>query len=288
MANNFVLLLPNKHITDIYYHLKKVISKIQRTASSIGFLNQCVYYNVTQTFAKVRVYFSTVRDKHHVGKKIIKKQLSDHHSNLKCLTSKHFELSRNLLQLVSKVIFRTLLRNISNSLRISNIQQLKTKNKKIRKLKPKRPHILYQVPIINLSDYDTDSSCLKYDLHHSFIDKNRFIRRDFVVELEPLAGSVGEFVSPEVKEEFHQFRRNTTHTLANNVYHTKDDTYKKIKSLRDNKKIVILSGDKDSGIVIMNKIEQGKYEGTGDNILKELESFMSFLYRHFKYTPFYK
>ena len=129
---------------------------------------------------------------------------------------------------------------------------------------------------------------MKYGLHHSFINENRYIKRDLGVELESLDANVDEFVSPEVKEEFHQFRRNTTYTLANNVYHTKDDTHKKIKSLRDNKKIVILSGDKDSGIVIMNKIEQGKYEGTGDNILKELESFMSFLYRHFKYTPFYK
>ena len=62
-------------------------------------------------------------------------------------------------------------------------------------------------------------------------------------------------------------------------YHTKDDTYNKIKSLRDNKNIVILSGDKDSSIVIMNKIgcdkkveeminegiEQGKYEETEGN-----------------------
>ena len=64
----------------------------------------------------------------------------------------------------------------------------------------------------------------------------------------------------------------------------------------------MLSGDKDSTIVIMNKkdynkkveeminegIEQGKYEETEDNILKELESFQSFLYRHFKEAPCYK
>ena len=143
---------------------------------------------------------------------------------------------------------------------------------------------------------------MKYGLHNSFIDKNRFIKRDLGVELESLAASVDEFVSPEVKEEFHQFLRNTTYTLTNNVYHTKDDTYNKTKSLRDNKNIVILSGDKDSSIVIMNKIdydkkveqminegiEQGKYEETEDNILKELESFQSFLYRHFKDTPYYK
>ena len=123
-------------------------------------------------------------------KKIIKKQLSDHHNNLQCLRIKHLELSNNLLQLVPKVVFRILLRNISNSLRMSNIQQLKTKNKKIHKLKPKEQHIPYQVPIINLTDYDIDSSCLKYGLHHSFIDKNRFIKRDLGVELESLAASV--------------------------------------------------------------------------------------------------
>ena len=54
MTNNFVSLLPNKHIADIYYQLKKVTLKIQRTASSIGFSNQCVYYNGMPTFAKVR------------------------------------------------------------------------------------------------------------------------------------------------------------------------------------------------------------------------------------------
>ena len=131
ISQRHISLLPNKHIADTYRHLKKVTLKIQRTASSLGFLNQCVYYNVTPTFAKVRGSFATIRDKEHVEKKI-KKQLSDHHSNLKCLRIKHLELPSNLLRLVSKVIFRILLRNIGNSLRMSNIHQLTTKNKKIR------------------------------------------------------------------------------------------------------------------------------------------------------------
>ena len=82
---------------------------------------------------------------------------------------------------------------------MSNIPQLKTKNKKIRKLKPKEQHIPYQTPTINNSDYDNDSACLKYGLHHSFIDKNRFIKRDLCVEVVSLAANVDEFVSPKVK-----------------------------------------------------------------------------------------
>ena len=94
------------------------------------------------------------------------------------------------------------------------------------------------------------------------------------------------FVPPEGKEEFHQFLRNTTYKLSNNVYRTRDTMYHKTKFIRDNKDIVILSGDKDSSIVIMNRkdynkkiddmindgMQQGKYKET-DNILKELESF---------------
>ena len=92
----------------------------------------------------------------------------------------------------------------------------------------------------------------------------------------------------------------TTKLFVAFFYHTKDGTYNKTKSLRDNKNIVILSGEKDSSIVIMNKkdynenveeminggIEQGKYEETEDNILKE--SFQSFLYRPFKDALYYK
>ena len=110
---------------------------------------------------------------------------------------------------------------------MSNMQQLKTKNKNIHKLKLKEQHISYQVPTIKLSDYDIVSSCLKWDLHHSVIDKNRFIKRDLGVELESLAANVDEF---ERKEKFHQFLRNTTYKLTNNVYHTKDDTIKPSQS----------------------------------------------------------
>ena len=59
--------------------------------------------------------FATITDIQQVKKKIIKWQLTNHHNNLQCLRIKHLELARNLLQLVSKVLFRVLLRNISNS-----------------------------------------------------------------------------------------------------------------------------------------------------------------------------
>ena len=76
--------------------------------------------------------------------------------------------------------------------------------------------------IINLSDFEIDITSIKYGLYHSSIDNNNFIKCDLGVELESVALSVDTFVSQECEEEFHQFLRNTSYKLSNNVYRTKD------------------------------------------------------------------
>ena len=55
------------------------------------------------------------------------------------------------------------------------------------------------MPIISLSDFESDTTCLKYGLHNSLIDKNKFIKRDLGVELKSLASSVDTFVPQECK-----------------------------------------------------------------------------------------
>ena len=57
---------------------------------------------------------------------------------------------------------------------------------------PKHANKTSQVPVKNLSDYDIDMSSLKYGLHHSFINKNKFMKRDLAVEFESLATTVDE------------------------------------------------------------------------------------------------
>ena len=118
------------------------------------------------------------------------------------------------------------------------------------------------------------------------IDKNKFIKRDLAVEFK----------------EFHEFLRHATDLLSQNIYHTKDNTFKETHKIRNNNNVVILPGDKDSSVIIVNRsdytkkvesmlqqgISEGKYVKTEDNILKELKSFQSFIYRHFKKLTFYK
>ena len=141
---------------------------------------------------------------------------------------------------------------------------------------------------------------MDYIIHSS--TKISLLYKDLAVESESLVTTVDELVTPEQKEEFHEFLRHTTDLLSQNVYHTKDNTFKETHKIRKNNNVVILPGDKDSSVIIMNRsdytkkvesmlqqgISEGKYVKTEDNILKELKSFQSFIYRHFKKLTFYK
>ena len=84
---------------------------------------------------------------------------------------------------------------------------------------------------------------------------------------------------------------------------TKDSTYNLLKPLQRNKDIVLLSGDKDSSVVILdnvcynekfkrlinNGISKGVYViEENDNTLTELKSFQNFIYRNFKKHEKYK
>ena len=76
-----------------------------------------------------------------------------------------------------------------------------------------------------------------------------------------------------------------TNKFTQNNHHTKDNTYNDLHHLRNNKNIVLVSGDKESSIVVMNKVDygkkvngmikegikEGKYEMTRDTTRKDLE-----------------
>ena len=136
-----------------------------------------------------------------------------------------------------------------------------------------------------------------------FFDKNKYIKNDIAVEFETLCSSVDKDISPDDKENFHEFLRSATNTFTQNVYWTKDSTYNLLKPLQRNTDIVLLSGDKDSSVVILDKachdgkinrlIHDGISKGVyvieeNDNILTELKSVQNFIYRNFKKHEKYK
>ena len=114
--------------------------------------------------------------------------------------------------------------------------------------------ITEKVPIINLSSVrSTDISPLENGLKQCSVDKNNRIKKYIAVEFETLCSFVDTDISPDDKENFHEFFRSATNTFTQNVYRTRYNTYNLLKPLRRNKEIVLLSGDKDSSAVILDK-----------------------------------
>ena len=105
------------------------------------------------------------------------------------------------------------------------------------------------------------------------------------------------------KQNFYEFWRSATDTFTQNGYRTKDSTYNLLKPLQRNKDIVLLSGDKDSCVVILDKayfkqkinklVNDGISKGVyvikeNDSTLSELKSFQNFVCRNFKTRGKYK
>ena len=83
-----------------------------------------------------------------------------------------------------------------------------------------------RVPVINLSDYDFDMEGLKCGLRNCFVNKIKSVNRNIAVELEYIANLVQKLVSSKNMEYFHENLRKMKNKVTQNIYHTKDDTYR--------------------------------------------------------------
>ena len=86
------------------------------------------------------------------------------------------------------------------SWREDNINQLKCKNNKLRRLISQKPvnRDNYNVPVVvNVSSYELDVSGLRYGLHQSFTDKNRPIKRNLAVKFEALSSKLDPFIKED-------------------------------------------------------------------------------------------
>ena len=82
-------------------------------------------------------------------------------------------------------------------LRQENTKQVICKNKKPQNLKikfNKLPKDKHNVSVLSLSSVFLDLSLLKYGLHRSFVDKNKYVKRS-VVEMESVALRLDKYVT---------------------------------------------------------------------------------------------
>ena len=180
------------------------------------------------------------------------------------------------------------------------MDSFKTKNHKLARLiQAKTPMPNYRVPIINLSDYElSEVECkqLQLGLEYSFVNKNRDLKKNLAANLETLVSQASSFIDHTKLEDFHEFLRAYANIFTKNIYAAKDYTYKNLKNLIENKDLVVISGDKDSCVVILKRgdydkklqgmidegITNGTYAPTADTILNDLKKFQDFLCRNFK------
>ena len=287
-----------RHIANHYKELTIITLKIQRKAASIGFIHKCIHNKIIPKFAKLKGQFTSANEKLKAERHLLVNHILQHKTELKELCIRETE-SRQKLETIcggKNWLYRFISNRVHASLRKSNITSFKTKNKKINILcKQKKPDpAVYEVPVINLSDVDVDIKELRKGLNYCFIDKNKFVKVNLAAEFEMLAEKVDKSVIPEEKENFHNFLRKQTNLFSNNILNSNDSTYNSLKSLIRNKNIVILSGDKDSSVVIMNRVDyenkindlirqgeiEGKYVEVQDSIHGDLKRFQDFLKRN--------
>ena len=167
------------------------------------------------------------------------------------------------------------------------------------KASPARSLNKQPIPIVNLSSVELSAEeerLLAYGLDHSFIDKHLHVKKNVAASFETVADRITPYVENDSKEHFHEFLRANVDIFSKNVYSSSDDTYKKLLKLVKNKDIAVIPGDKDSSIVIMDRVDyndklqlmidegilKGIYAPTTDETLSDLNKFNSFVYRYFR------
>ena len=107
--------------------------------------------------------------------------------------------------------------------------------------------------MINLSNYkfsNQERKQLKISVDFCFLDKSRGVWRFLAGNLESLGNSIKDNIIHKNLEYFHEFLPGYTDIFTNNIYVTKNYTYHNLRSMIQNKDIVVGNGDKDSSIVL--------------------------------------
>lgn len=120
------------------------------------------------------------------------------------------------------------------------------------------------------------------------------MKLNLLSEFEFLLNQVSSSIPVGQHEDFKHFLRVHSNLFHQNIFSTPDYTYKVLQELATDPDLVVLSGDKDSSVVIMKRADyvkkletmieegNGKYVVTEDKTLKDLKSFQDFLTRNFK------
>ena len=132
--------------------------------------------------------------------------------------------------------------------------------------------------------------------------QNKFIKKNLATNFESLADKIKENLENCKRKDSHELLRVYVDIFNKNIYATSDNTYKRLKSIINDPNIAVISGDRESHVVIINcsdyfkklqhmiegGIQNGVYIVTEDRTLEDLKLFCIFLYRNFKKYEHYE
>ena len=86
MASTILFNLLPRHVAADYLKLKSITSKLQKTVSSIAFINKSLHHNLLHTFVKVQGQFVIIKDKTRAKESILQSNLVDCKRNIQILS----------------------------------------------------------------------------------------------------------------------------------------------------------------------------------------------------------
>ena len=213
----FMQCLP-RHVAVHYAKLKSITIKMQRTVGSIGSVQKSLHNKFVPTFAKLKGHFVNRNDKLRAEQAILKSHLVEHKKYFRTLCLGHDEISNIIKSNYGRTFHKLCIINIISALHKENKLQLRCKNLRLFRLIPRKKDSQYQVPVLNLSTENINTTPLRYGLHHSFTDKNKYVKRNVAVELQTLARVLDAHITHTEKEYFHEYLCSATNIITKNVY----------------------------------------------------------------------
>ena len=88
------------------------------------------------------------------------------------------------------------------------------------------------------------------NIHH--VDESKNMKKHLAANFESLADKITENLDSHKREEFHELLRAYVDIFTKNAHATTDYTYKHLKRIIKDPNLVVVLGDKESCVVIMN------------------------------------
>ena len=121
------IIIFTRRLAVIRTKFKVITSKLQRTASSIEFIDKCLYKGYVPVLARVTGQFINEEDRKLTEYNLIHSHLRQHRNNLKKLSEEHRYTANQISSLTGNALFPLICESILNELKLENIKQLKKK-----------------------------------------------------------------------------------------------------------------------------------------------------------------